>query len=347
MQQALEQLLGRPLSRVPGYDTRALIEAADAGRVETLLCLGGNLWGANPDAAEARRALGRIDTILYLATKPNQGHFHGLAARQTLVLPVFNRFETPHRTTTESGNNYVRLNEPGSTHLRGADLISEVGFLAELARRRMGSDPIDWGRLQDPSYVRELIGRTVPGYAPIAAIDATREEFSVEGRLFDSPRFPTSTGRARVAVTPLPELSLPDPEHFGGLGPGEGGLVLALITARSYGQHNTVVYKPGDAYRGMPHRHTILMNRADLRRTGLAPHQRVTVQGEAGALEQVEIIPGEIREGAALMFYPEVNAIMKAVIDPRCGTPAFKRVPVLVRGPLAAAAIPGPAGHGG
>ena len=336
MQQALEQLLGRPLSRVQGYDTRALIEAADAGRVESLLCLGGNLWGANPDASEAKRALGRIDTILYLATKPNQGHFHGLAARQTLVLPVFNRFETPHRTTTESGNNYVRLNEPGTTHLRGADLISEVGFLAELARRLMGRDPVDWGRLQDPSYVRELIGRTVPGYGPIASIDATRAEFSVEGRLFDAPRFPTPTGRARVAVTPLPELSLPEPEHFGGLEPGEGGLVLALITARSYGQHNTVVYQPGDAYRGMPHRHTILMNRADLRRAGLVAHQRVTVQGEAGALEQVEIIPGEIREGAGLMFYPEVNAIMKAVIDPRCGTPAFKRVPVLVRASLAA-----------
>ncbi len=338
MQQALEQLLGRPLSRVPGYDTRALIEAAEAGRVDSLLCLGGNLWGANPNSGEARRALGHIDTILYLATKPNQGHFHGLAARQTLVLPVFNRFETPHRTTTESGNNYVRLNEPGTTHLRGADLISEVAFLAELARRRMGSDPIDWGRLQDPSYVRELIGRTVPGYGPIARIDATREEFSVEGRLFESPTFPTPSGRARMAPTPLPELSLPGAEHFGGLGPGETGLVLALITARSYGQHNTVVYKAGDSYRGMPHRHTILMNRTDLRRCGLAAHQRVTVQGEAGALEGVEIIPGEIREGAALMFYPEVNVIMKAVIDPRCGTPAFKRVPVLVRGPVAQAA---------
>jgi hypothetical protein len=45
----------------------------------------------------------------------------------------------------------------------------------------------------------------------------------------------------------------------------------------------------------------------------------------------VEIIPGEIREGAALMFYPEVNAIIRAVIDSRSGTPAFKRVPVLVR----------------
>jgi len=48
----------------------------------------------------------------------------------------------------------------------------------------------------------------------------------------------------------------------------------------------------------------------------------------------VEIIPGEIREGAALMFCPEVNVLMKAVIDPRCGTPAFKRVPVLVRGAM-------------
>ena len=57
----------------------------------------------------------------------------------------------------------------------------------------------------------------------------------------------------------------------------------------------------------------------------------MTVQGEAGELQNVELIPGEIRSGAALMFYPEVNAIFKAVIDSRSGTPAFKRVPVLVR----------------
>ncbi|MDM7937262.1 MAG: FdhF/YdeP family oxidoreductase [Cyanobium sp. CZS 48M] len=347
MQQALEALLGRPLSRVPGYDTRALIEAAEAGGVDTLLCLGGNLWGANPDSQQARRALGRIDTVMYLATKPNQGHFHGLGARQTLVLPVFNRFETPHRTTTESGNNFVRLNEPGSTHLRRADLISEVGFLAELARRLMGSEPVDWGRLQDPVYVRQLIARTVPGYGPIVEIDATKREFSVEGRVFEQPNFPTPSGKARMEPTPLPALELPEPAHFGGLAPGESGLVLALITARSYGQHNTVVYKAGDAYRAMPHRQTILMNRADLARTGLAAHQRVTVQGEAGRLEEIEIIPGEIREGAALMFYPEVNAIIRAPVDPRSGTPAFKRVPVLVRGGLRPlATVPGAASAG-
>jgi anaerobic selenocysteine-containing dehydrogenase len=330
-------LLGHSLSRVPGYDTRALIEAAESGKVDTLLCLGGNLWGANPASAQARPALGRIDTMLYPGTKSNQGHFHGPAAQETLVLPVFNRFETPHRTTTESGNSCVRLNEPGTTHLQQADLISEVGFLAELARRLMGTDPIDWGRLQDPVYVRELIGRTVPGYAPIAAIDESKREFTVEGRVFSEPTFATPSGRARMALTPLPELSLPGPDHFGGLAAGETGLVLALITARSYGQHNTVVYKPGDSYRGMPHRHTILMNRADLRRAGLVAHQLVDVHGEAGLLANIEVIPGEIREGAALMFYPEVNAIIRAPVDPRCGTPAYKRVPVLVRSPAARA----------
>jgi anaerobic selenocysteine-containing dehydrogenase len=316
---------------VPGYDTRALIEAADRGEVDTLLCLGGNLFGANPDSDQARRALGRIDTVIHLATKPNTGHFHGLGARQTLLLPVFNRFETPHRTTVESGNNWVRLNEPGSTHLRGADLISEVAFLAELAGRVLGSDPIDWRRLQDPVYVRALIARTVPGYGALAEIDRSHREFEVAGRVFHEPRFPTPSGRARLAVTPLPQLSLPTPEHFGGLAAGERGLVLSLITARSYGQHNTVVYKQGDQYRGMPHRDTILISPQDLAASGLVPHQRVTVQGEAGSLAEIEVIPGSIRPGAALMFYPETNVLMRADKDPASGTPAFKRVPVLVR----------------
>ncbi|MCP4885380.1 MAG: oxidoreductase, partial [Planctomycetaceae bacterium] len=140
MRLALEALLQRPLNRTPGFHARDLIEAADRGEVDALLCLGGNLFGANPDSTQARRALGRIDTIAYLATKPNQGHFHGLGARQTLLLPVYNRFETPHRTTVESGNNWVRFNEPGDTHLKRANLTSEVEFLAELAHRIFGDD---------------------------------------------------------------------------------------------------------------------------------------------------------------------------------------------------------------
>ena len=46
----------------------------------------------------------------------------------------------------------------------------------------------------------------------------------------------------------------------------------------------------------------------------------------------MEVIPGSIRRAAALMFYPEANVLMRPLKDPESGTPAFKRVPVLVRG---------------
>ena len=118
-------------------------------------------------------------------------------------------------------------------------------------------------------------------------------------------------------------------EQFG-LPKGATGIVLSLGTGRSYSQHNTIVYKQGDLYRGMPHRNCIMMNSLDAQKIGVAEHQNVTVQGDAGALKQVEVIYGDIKSGAAMMFYPEVNAIFSAQIDPRSGTPAFKRVPVAV-----------------
>jgi hypothetical protein len=57
----------------------------------------------------------------------------------------------------------------------------------------------------------------------------------------------------------------------------------------SYSQHNTVVHKVGCLYCGIPHRNTILMNRADITRAGFRAHQRVTVQEEAGELQNMEM----------------------------------------------------------
>jgi molybdopterin-dependent oxidoreductase alpha subunit len=330
IQAALEKLLGRSLSLTKGYHTRALIEAADAGKVDTLLCLGGNLYGANPDSTQAKRALGNIETIIYVATKPNLGHFHGLAKHNTIIIPVLNRFENPHKTTVESGNNFVRFNDTGETHLKNADLIPEVYFLTELAHRIHGEYPVNWRQLKDPRYVRQLIGQTIPGYEKIATIDETNEEFTIAGRIFTSPKFPTPSGKATMFTTPLPNLTLPQPQEFSAVTEFTSGVVVALMTGRSYSQHNTVIYKIGDEYRGMPHRNCILMNRADAEQAQIHEHQHVTVQGNAGKLQQVEVIYGAVRQGAALMFYPEVNVIFHPEIEPRSGTPAYKRVPVLV-----------------
>lgn len=329
IQEALEKLLGRSLSRVQGYETRSLIEAADSGKVDTLICLGGNLYGANPDSTQAKRALGNIETIIYLATKPNLGHFHGLAKQNTIIIPVLNRFENPHKTTVESGNNFVRLNDQGQTHLKNADLIPEVEFLTELAHRIHGDYPVNWRKLQDTRYVRQLIAQIIPGYEKMATIDETQEEFTISGRILTEPKFPTASGKATMFVTPLPDLQLPEPKDFG-VSESTQGVVVALMTGRSYSQHNTVVYKIDDQYRGMPHRNCILMNRADAQSVNLQEHQRVTVQGNTGKMENVEVIYGAVRQGAALMFYPEVNAIFTAKIEKRSGTPAYKRVPACV-----------------
>jgi molybdopterin-dependent oxidoreductase alpha subunit len=328
IQAALEDILQKPLSPVKGYDTRALIEAADQGKVDTLLCLGGNLYAANPDLTEAKRALGAIDTIIYLSTKPNLGHFHGLAKCNTIIIPVLTRFENPHRTTTESGNNFVRLNDAGSTHLKGA-VVSEVAFLATIAHQIHGNSPIDWHKLQDTEYIRQLIAKTIPGYEKIGTIDQTLEEFTIGARILTQPKFPTPSGKAKMFVTPLPDLVVPRKQDFG-LSESVPAMVLVLNTGRSYGQHNTVVYNKADKYRGMPHRNCILVNPIDAKASGFQEHQRVTVQGNAGKLENVEIIYGEVRSGSGMMFYPEVNGIFKAKIDGRSGTPAYKRVPVVI-----------------
>lgn len=128
--------------------------------MDSLICLGGNLYGANPDSTQAKRALANVETIIYLATKPNFGHFHGLAKQNTIVLPVLNRFEQPYKITTESGNNFVRLSDEGKTHLQG-DLVAEGHFLTELAHRLHGASPVNWRELQNPKYVRQLIAQTI------------------------------------------------------------------------------------------------------------------------------------------------------------------------------------------
>lgn len=223
----------------------------------------------------------------------------------------------------------MRLNDEGKTHLKNADLISEVEFLTELAHHLLDKYPIDWRKLQDTRYIRQLIAKTIPGYEKISAIDDTRAEFTISERIITTPHFKTPSGRAKLFSTPLPNLTLPAPKDFRQDAP-QKSLVLALMTGRSYAQHNTVVYKIHDEYRGIPHRHCILMNRSDAEKIALSEHDRVTVQGDAGQLDNIEVIYGAIREGAALMFYPEVNVIFKANTEVRSGTPAYKRVPVLV-----------------
>src|SRR5262249_40435038 len=151
-----------------GLDTMAMMEAAADGKLKFGLCLGGNLYGSNPDAAFAASALGKLDLLVYLNTTLNTGHAHGLA-KETIILPVLARDEEPEPTTQESMFSYVRLSDGGPARHEGPR--SEIHVVAQIGQRVLRkTTPIDWGELMKATRVREAIGQIVPGLEAISQI---------------------------------------------------------------------------------------------------------------------------------------------------------------------------------
>ena len=309
----LETHLGVSLPRTPGLDTMGCMKAAEAGTMRTAFCLGGNLYGANPDLAFARRAIGRLEQVTYLNTTLNTTHAHGLA-RETIILPVLARDEEPQPTTQESMFNFVRLSDGGKA--RQPLARSEVAVITELARRVLGDrSPVDFAALGQFCHVREMIAKVVPGWEEIARIDQTKREFTVPNRIFHTPQFPTPDGRAQFKAIAIPER----PE-------GE----LRLMTIRSEGQFNTVVYEEQDIYRGQDRRDIVLLNRTDIERLGLKIDQRVTVRSSAGVMHNILVREYDIRAGNVAMYLPEANVLVPTEVDPQSKTPAFKAVKVTI-----------------
>lgn len=315
MAEKLQRLLGIRLPDHEGLDTLACMEAAAEGSIDVAFCLGGNLYGSNPDSHFASAALAEIRLVAYLNTTLNTGHLHG-QGRQTLILPVLARDEEPYRTTQESMFNYVRLSDGGEPRHRGPQ--SELHVIARVARGVLEDDsPIDWIRCEDPEHLRSWIAEVVPGYGEVGAIDKTRREFQIDGRTFHAPRFATGDGRARLHV----HSWRPRPKPTGRW---------RLMTVRSEGQFNTVVYEEADLYRGQTRRDVILLHPADVASEGWRDGQPVVVRSDAGELEVVLKVFDRIKPGNALMYFPEANVLVGRRVDPLARTPAFKGVEVTI-----------------
>lgn len=312
------------LPTTAGLDTLGCMEGAAEGRLKFGFCLGGNLYGSNPDAAFAAQALGRLPFLCYLNTTLNTGHAHGLAD-ETLILPVLARDEEAQPTTQESMFNFVRLSDGGIARHQGPK--SEVEIVAALGEQVLGEGPIDWAALREHRNIREAMANVIPGFEKLAEIDRTKEEFQIAGRTLHRPLFPRESGRARLFAHELPPLA--------GVETGE----LRLMTVRSEGQFNTVVYEDYDLYRRQERRDVILLHPSDLARLGLQNEQRVVVTSTTGELRGIVAREyPEIKPGNALMYYPEANRLVPRTIDPSSRTPAFKCVLVRVA-PLIGAVV--------
>jgi molybdopterin-dependent oxidoreductase alpha subunit len=333
MVRAIESRYGIRMPEGRGLDTAGCMDRAREGRIRTALHLGGNLYGSAPDPRAGRESFRRIGTVVYLSTTLNTGHAHGRGER-TLILPVRARDEEEEPTTQESMFSFVRYSDGGPARhpLEGRDEaglplggpMGEVRLLASIAARTMPDSPIDFKAFAQHATVREAIAAIVPGYEPIAELDRTKGEFHVAGRALHEPRFKTATARGRFHAPAIPAPVVGESDAPSADRP------LALMTIRSEGQFNTVVYEEEDRYRGQERRDIIMMAAEDILERGLKDGDVVTVTSEAGEMPGVTVRILDIRPGNAAMYCPEANVLVPRTIDPESRTPAFKSVAVRV-----------------
>jgi molybdopterin-dependent oxidoreductase alpha subunit len=310
----LRERYGIVASPAPGMDTYSCMNAAHDGRIDAALMLGGNLWGSNPDSRWSTAALARIGTSVSLTTKLNQGHFNG-RARTTIVLPVLARDEEPESTTQESMFNFVRLSDGGTPAVDG-EMRSEVAILSDLAQRILPRDRFDWSMITSHDSLRRAIADTVPGYGAVGEIGTTKKEFEIPNRVFHEGVFPTASGRAQFRHVEIPHVKRPVDGFM-------------LMTIRSEGQFNSVVYDEEDLYRGTTRRDVVMMSPIDVARLGLREGDAVTVRSATGSLDVV-VAEVDIRAGNTAMYYPEANVLVDRTLDPESLTPAFKSVAITV-----------------
>ena len=302
------------LPETQGLDTMASLQRAARGDMDFAFVMGGNLFAATPNSAWAQTALDKIKTKVYLTTTLNRGHLYGSESGEVIVLPVTARDEEWQPTSQESMFSYVRLSDGGITRLD--NVRPETWILAELADRVLGRQYIDFRQFQQHSQVRRAIARTVPGLEELADLDVARKEFHIRRRLLHKPEFNTPTGKARFASAEVERSVQARP--------------FMLMSVRTEGQFNSIVYEDEDVYRGVSHRWTVLMNPDDMAQQGFAEGVRVDVQSEHGSMVGVEVRPFDLPAGDCMAYYPEANVLTSTEVDPRSRTPAFKSVPVTI-----------------
>ena len=311
-----DALLNKLNIRVPetlGKDTFACMQAAHNDEIDFAVLVGGNLYGANPDRNRSGEALGRINFTVFMSTTLNLGHVFG-HGKNSLILPVRARDEEKQTTSQESMFNFVRLSAGGQKP-PADDLPSESEIFVNIGKVLFGENPIPWSKLRDHHEIRKFIAQTVPQMDAIEQLDSGKE-FTIRGRIKHTPNFNTKNKKANLAI-----FSVPDARPKGG--------EFNLMTFRSEGQFNTIVYEEEDLYRGVEHRNVVFMNEKDITSNGFHEGGWVNVESEIGEMA-VELIEAPIRAGNVAMYYPEANAIVPGVLDPQSRTPAFKRTAVRI-----------------
>ena len=301
-----------------GMDTLTCLEAADKGEVDAALIMGGNLYAATPNSEWAKQALEKIGFKLFLTTTLNAGHIQSIENSDALILPVKARDEEDQATSQESMFNYVRLSDGGIKRFNNTR--SEVSILVDLFSQVLVNKPqlgsLDIQAFASHATVRDAIAAVVPGLNKLKDIGVAKKEFHIANRLIHKPDFNTPTRKACFVV------------HKSDI--KKALSKFTLMSVRSEGQFNSIIYEENDSYRNIDQRWSVMMNVQDMIDLDLSKGDYVDIHSDYGQMLKVSVYPYGLPQGDVMAYYPEANALIGLDRDPRSQTPAFKSVAISV-----------------
>jgi formate dehydrogenase major subunit len=304
---ALQAEFGIDPPREHGFDTVDSIRALRDGQAHVFIGLGGNFVHAAPDTEVTRAAMANAALTVQISTKLNRSHL--TCGDTALILPTLGRTE---KDVQASGEQFVTVEDsmsavhasrgplrPASPHLR-----SEVAIVCGIAQATLGP-ALGWEQMAaDYSRIRGHISRVVKGFDDFETKVDRPGGFVLPHPPRDSRQFPTRSGRADLAVSPIDVLHVPDGH-------------LLLQTLRSHDQFNTTIYGLSDRYRGIEGgRRVVFVHPDDVDAFGLSDGDMVDLVGhwEGDDVERVafgfRVVPYETPRGTAASYYPETNPLV-------------------------------------
>ncbi|MBX3172078.1 MAG: FdhF/YdeP family oxidoreductase [Candidatus Eremiobacteraeota bacterium] len=295
----------------PGLDVVKAIQAMLEGKVDHLVCLGGNFLSACPDTELTAQALKNTKLTVQISTKLNRSHL--VTGEEALILPCLGR-------TEEDGNQFVTVEDSMSIVHRSQgkqtpaspQLRSEIAIVCDLAGRLLDTDWSLYKRSYDK--IRSEIEAVVPGFS-----DFNRRVRHPSGfALPILPRqgiFPTADGKAHFSPLITPDLRLPEGHFY-------------MMTIRSHDQFNTTIYGNDDRYRGIHNkRRVLLMNPEDAARQRLRTGDQVDLWCEHRRADNFTVVTYPIPPGCTATYFPEANALVPLQKTAHgSNTPAYKSV---------------------
>ncbi|TQK11532.1 FdhF/YdeP family oxidoreductase [Herbaspirillum sp. SJZ107] len=308
----LKEQYGFEPPRDKGMNTIEACEGIQAGKVQALISLGGNLVRAVPDHGAMDAGWRALPLTVQISTKLNRSHLvHGKAA---YILPCLGRIEIDRQNGVEQAvsmedSTGCMHGSRGRAEPAADTLLSEPAIVARLAKATLAPNPkVDWdGWVADYSKVRDAIAETYPEIfnhfnERMWTPGGFRKPVAAAQRQWNTP-----TKKANFTV---PDGLAADPDLK-----EESPDVLRLFTVRSDGQFNTTIYSHEDRFRGVKDRMVLFMAREDMDAQGLSDGDivqasTVAKDGVERRVDGLRVVEYPVPPGCTAGYYPECNPLL-------------------------------------